>query len=553
MPARPGPRAPAPPWASGRLMQPWGCMLALAILLSAGRVALADGKYFRALGGEADPTIPYQRAVVRHRDGVETLIVESMVRDAGSEIGWVMPLPAEPTDVRACRPGTLQTAFPCIRPGVHRLGSGLRELATCWFLCALVWCAVLAVQDARGRRPSVGTAAVLLCFTVAVGLYAALGSLSAGHRGVPAMVRGDDLELLQTARAGIYDVAVFRGATGEPVRRWLTENGFAMPDAVTPVVDAYAGQGWCFAAARIPTDARDDLTPHPVRFVFPSAEAVYPMRLTGAGAEEALQLDLYVIAGQAAAARNLDRWFCDRYVQRHADPYLGRKTAGPGRYLESTGSVYRGERIRMSIGHPEISELLWEGCTLTHLRGELSPADMSEDVALSFAPAGPCRRKVFARADTTMLGHAVAQELGGLALIAATVAWFRHYRHRPKAFGVFTMACLAVAVAAGMATARLIPAMETGPAGSGVYGAHARSQAYARLLEDLIAEEPRQDFPAAWARGLAREAGVDSREYALDVPGGYELEAAPDAWRLTLYDHAATPTVFRIPRSPAPH
>ena len=45
------------------------------------------------------PDMPSQRAIIKYRDGVETLIVESAFKGAGKEMAWILPLPSKPTEI----------------------------------------------------------------------------------------------------------------------------------------------------------------------------------------------------------------------------------------------------------------------------------------------------------------------------------------------------------------------------------------------------------------------------------------------------------------------
>ncbi len=60
--------------------------------------------------------IPSQRAIVVWRDGVETLVVESTAKTQSADLGWVLPLPAEPTSLDVMDAETLTSMASCQRP-----------------------------------------------------------------------------------------------------------------------------------------------------------------------------------------------------------------------------------------------------------------------------------------------------------------------------------------------------------------------------------------------------------------------------------------------------
>ena len=65
-------------------------LVALAAVLG-GVDAWGDGCKFPLAGVRDLPDIPFQRAVVAHRDGVEQLLIESSLDGAGKGFAWVIP------------------------------------------------------------------------------------------------------------------------------------------------------------------------------------------------------------------------------------------------------------------------------------------------------------------------------------------------------------------------------------------------------------------------------------------------------------------------------
>ena len=97
------------------------------VILHTASAAVADGKYFHrpTVAGEADPAMPFQRALIAYRDGVETMLVESAVQGTGGDLGWVIPLPVGPTSINARTPGALRSALRRLRPPTSRIDGEL--------------------------------------------------------------------------------------------------------------------------------------------------------------------------------------------------------------------------------------------------------------------------------------------------------------------------------------------------------------------------------------------------------------------------------------------
>ena len=86
-----------------------------AIILLAGSAALGDGMYKAGVAFPANPTIPSQRALIAWRNGSETLIVESTYQTPSPNVGWILPLSAQPTKLEQADPGLLPSLSMCLR------------------------------------------------------------------------------------------------------------------------------------------------------------------------------------------------------------------------------------------------------------------------------------------------------------------------------------------------------------------------------------------------------------------------------------------------------
>ena len=80
--------------------------------------AWANGCYIPQRAYPALPTIPVQRAIIVHRQGQETLIVESGFQTASPEVGWILPLPAAPTKLEVAERGMITSLNMSLRPKI---------------------------------------------------------------------------------------------------------------------------------------------------------------------------------------------------------------------------------------------------------------------------------------------------------------------------------------------------------------------------------------------------------------------------------------------------
>lgn len=346
------------------------CIVLALSMLAAAPAALGNGGYFPLQAVEAKPTIPNQRALIVHRDGVETLVVESMFQSDSPQVGWVLPLPAEPTGIAKADPGVLVTLARQTGPKlVHDIGFTAQGIA------GLVLILLPAIALLASRRPARIGEAALYVLLAGVGVSCLLPSLGDGGAGI------GEVDVSATQRVGSYDVSVLRADDPDALSRWLETNNLRPLDGqARAIVDDYIARGWCFAAARLARKpGGEPAAPHPLQVTFPAEAPVFPMKLT-AIAGGTTQVDLYVIADGGASAMHFEPILRDRYKLKPAHD-----DKGPWLAAEEYSR----------IGLPDVANLAWDGCTVTHLRGRLAPAQMGQDVLLSIAPAEPMRLRQY--------------------------------------------------------------------------------------------------------------------------------------------------------------
>ena len=342
----------------------------LCLLCSAAGSARADGKmYWRE---NVPPSIPYQRAVIFFQDGVETLVLQSKYQMPGpgeaAPIGWVVPVPAVPElasmpadqaadifYVSAVNTAPRVTKFAMI------FINGLLLLAALFgmLFVRMMFSRAEGSELARQRAVLYGSSfAAILLLLVAVPQL----PRSRGESGV---------DVLRSARIGIYKAEVIKAKAPGDLIAWLQQNGFSHGEQDTAALADYISRGWCFVAARIdpPADARPgDIASEglaaPLILQFPHKVPVYPLQLTGSGGFDTEVL-IYLLSDRKWTAT-------DRMTLR----YYG---------------VHPGLRLVGTLEHSSEPPQIWnlDAEKLIHLhkfKDLLTPARMSSDLLFTPAP-----------------------------------------------------------------------------------------------------------------------------------------------------------------------
>lgn len=397
-----------------------------AILLAAffcASAARANGCYMPEQAYPAMPTIPVQRAIIVHRDGQETLIVESGVQSPSPTVGWILPLPAHPTRIEKADPGMLVSASIALRPELmHDLGKPWAAAPYLLVLLAPPLLVTLLIKDPLKRRAA-RMRAIGFSLVLAMGMATILPMLS--HASVSPSSQPAGINVLSAQRVGDYDVTILKARSADDLSLWLTDRKLmALSPAGQSIADSYIAGNWCFAVAQLHLDGDKLAMPHPLSVTFPAAAPIFPMQLT-ALAQTTTRVELVVVASQQAQAPGFHLACCDRFTLRYGD--------------------WDASKTGLTIGHPAVAKLLWDDCIVSKLTADLRPAQMTTDVNIGLAPFSPYRDTAWTSRGRDELVRSILS-YGALVMAIALAIAFRGRRWPSRSsarlLGILTLALL---------------------------------------------------------------------------------------------------------------
>ena len=355
----------------------------LLALLTASQKVCADGCALPELR-MALPEMPVQRALIRYKDGRETLVIESNIDGEGQRFGWIIPLPATPDRYSRISPGLLKTLSFQLQPEIRHQTLGPKGIALLVSLLVLVVipCSVgLAFGAGKGVLAFIGLAIPLSLIMQQFMVYGSGGATVASKTTV----------IIENRQMiGNYEIFVLNAQSSADLNTWLLENEFnAFPDKALPIIEAYIDRKWVFIAAKLLRTAEGGLTPHPLLIEFRTDSPVYPMKLTALNASN-LYLELFVIADQEASpiGYKLTKEYCNTFKTETIKP--GDRSYQNGFdqvFVEDEGFEYYTRRI----GHLDASMLMWDACVVTKLVGKITRRKMKRDLLIKFQPVSPAR------------------------------------------------------------------------------------------------------------------------------------------------------------------
>ena len=120
-------------------------------------------------------------------------------------------------------------------------------------------------------------------------------ALSAGSAGDFSGDPDSGVTLISDAVVGPYEAVTVRASMGDSLETWLTANGFLVPTALEPTLQAYAQEGFDFIALKLRPGA-DVQAMQPVRVLSPGADPTLPLRMVAAGIGAHVGITLFVVS-----------------------------------------------------------------------------------------------------------------------------------------------------------------------------------------------------------------------------------------------------------------
>jgi MYXO-CTERM domain-containing protein len=106
---------------------------------------------------------------------------------------------------------------------------------------------------------------------------------------------GSNVTVLSRQQVGPYDTAQLAATTPQALENWLSQNGFALPDAVKPMVAQYEAEHFNFLAVKLLPGAGVQQM-RPIRVTTSGADVALPLRMVAAGTGATVGITLWVVS-----------------------------------------------------------------------------------------------------------------------------------------------------------------------------------------------------------------------------------------------------------------
>jgi hypothetical protein len=274
--------------------------------------------------------------------------------------------------------------------------------------------------------------------------------------------------------------------------------------------------------------------PAPLAFRFGTEQALYPMRLTGAGATRLLEVELVVFGPGRAEVKGLKT-----------------RTVAPLTYEEPVAQKkWWGElqsRDGRKITHPELTRWTQGTSVATWMRGELSPAQMQADLFIHWNPSHEASG-LFALATYDAWGQAAL--LGAVLCFVGAMILGLSFKNGPPARKWNGVVAL-IALVSGAMLRVFTPTIAVEPSSNGWRSMDLRMMGH--IATTTLLELPGNASDEVVQATFAKVLGDFKPEHGSpikmgDAPGEAMLHKLPDGkWRVWFFDSYGQPQFFEGP------
>jgi uncharacterized protein (TIGR03382 family) len=176
--------------------------------------------------------------------------------------------------------------------------------------------------------------------------------------GADASADAGTVQVISQQVVGPYDAVTIRSSSGEAISTWLTDNGYAIPTSIQPVLDAYTNEGFDFIALKL-APGQGVQAMQPVRVITPGAAPTLPLRMVAAGIGASVGLTLYVISEGRWEPTNFPSLLIDR-SKVVWDPY--QLKSNYSQLFDDTVSAGQGWVTEFAGGAGQLSNLYKATC-----------------------------------------------------------------------------------------------------------------------------------------------------------------------------------------------
>ncbi len=204
-----------------------------------------------------------------------------------------------------------------------------------------------------GPTPACGGAPPTQYEGSGIGCGSSSASPAATDEAVDADANTPTVQVISQSVVGPYEAVTVQSSQGEALGAWLVANGYEVPPALQPTIDAYTTAGFDFIALKLaPGEGVQAM--QPVRVVTPGADLTLPLRMVAAGIGAHVGLELYVVSEGRYHPQNFPDATLD-FTQLAWDPHNDISTystleqkalaanGGTGWLTESAGPAALGE------------------------------------------------------------------------------------------------------------------------------------------------------------------------------------------------------------------